>query len=471
MRRTVERELKLAAPDGFRLADLDGVQLPSRDFVSTYFDTPELSLARAGITLRHRSEGGSRLWQLKIPRGAARIELEVAGPPARPPEELVALLAVHLRGAQPARVAKLRTRRKTLRADGAEIAEDVVSVLDGQQVRARFRELEVELVGDGDESTLRRLEKTLRDAGAEPAELRPKLLRALDIDLPAGRAPLPTRASTWQTLAAALAEQHDRLVAHDPGTRLGSDPEDLHQMRVATRRARAYLRVAGPLLDPDWADELRVELGWLGSALGPLRDLDVLVERMQTEISRLGEDVAAAQGLVRSLERKRRKARAAALSALSEERYLELLDRLEDPHPPRSSDGADSSLPTLWWTEFRRTKRKFEKLDEDSLDDELHAARISVKRARYAAELAEHELGVAGERFVEAAKRLQDVLGEHQDAVVAEEHVRAWSAGKPEAEAAARKLVKRARGSRRKARSEWPAAWKLLERRARKARP
>lgn len=471
MRRTVERELKLTPTDSFRLADLEGVQLPSRDFVSTYFDTPELSLARAGITLRHRSEGGSRLWQLKIPHGAARIELEVAGPPARPPEELVALLAVHLRGTQPARVARLRTRRKTLRADGAEISEDAVSVLDGQQVKARFRELEVELLEGGDESTLRRIEKTLLRAGAEPAEFRPKLLQALDVDLPITHARSTAKASPHEAIAVALVEQHDRLVAHDPGTRLGTDAEDLHQMRVAARRARAYLRAAGPVLDSDWADELRTELGWLGSALGPVRDLDVLVERMQSEVSRLGDHAAAAQGLLRSIERKRRKARAAALSALSEGRYLALLDRLEDPHPLSSPDGGTASLGSLWWTEFGRTKRRLGKLDEDSRDDELHAARISVKRARYAAELAEHELGVAGERFVEAAKRLQDILGEHQDAVVAEEHVRAWAARRPEGEAAARKLVKRERARRKKARSEWRDAWKLLERRARKARP
>ena len=181
MRRTVERELKLTPTDGFRLADLEGVQLPSRDFVSTYFDTPELSLARAGITLRHRGEGGSRLWQLKVPHGAARIELEVAGPPARPPEELLALLVVHLRGARPDRVARLRTRRKTVRVDGAEVVDDSVSVLDGQRVKMRFRELEVELTGDGDERTLRRLEKKLVGIGAEPADFRTKLARALDL--------------------------------------------------------------------------------------------------------------------------------------------------------------------------------------------------------------------------------------------------------------------------------------------------
>jgi len=216
---------------------------------------------------------------------------------------------------------------------------------------------------------------------------------------------------------------------------------------------------------------LRSELGWLGSALGPARDLDVLVERMREQISRLSDEGTAVGGLVDGLERRRRKARASAVTALSEDRYLALLDRLEAPEPPPASTGVSSTLAELWWAEFVRTRRRFEKLDRRSSDDELHAARIRVKRTRYAAELAANELGAPGERFVAAAKLLQDVLGEHQDAFVAEEHIRVWAEGKPDADDAVRKLLKRERARRRKARAEWPDAWKLLDRRARKARP
>ncbi|MGI8886981.1 MAG: CHAD domain-containing protein [Gaiellaceae bacterium] len=469
MRQTLERELKLTPSEGFRLSDLGGVELPSRDFVSTYYDTPELTLARHDITLRHRSEDGSGLWQLKVPRGATRIELEIAGTPARPPSELVALLFAHLRGDEPVRVARLRTRRKTLRADGAEIVEDSVAVLDGQRITSRFRELEIELVTGGDERTLRRLEKALRRAGSESVEFRPKLFRALELSSPTPRPALADDASFSDVLVAALSDQHDRLLAHDPGTRLGSDPEDLHQMRVATRRARAFLRAAEPLLDSEWAGDLRDELRWIGSALGPARDLDVLLERLEGEIARLGDERRGVQGLLDGFERQRRKARAVVVSALSEERYPALLDRLETPEPRLAPD-AQRTLAELWWAEFGRARRAFGRLDDDSSDDELHAARIKVKRSRYAAELAAHELGAPGERFVDAAKELQDVLGDHQDAFVAEERIRAWAEGKPQAGDAVRKLLKRERARRKKARAEWPEAWKLLNRRARKAR-
>ncbi len=251
--------------------------------MSTYFDTPELQLARNNITLRHLSEGGAGLWQLKVPRGASRIELEVSGTPSRPPSDLLALLVVHFRGSQPVRVARLRTRRRTVQVAGAEVVEDSVAVLDGQRITSRFRELEVELVDGGDESTLRRLEEDLRRAGAKPAEFRPKVYRALDLPSPSDSLPLAPDATPDAVLAAALGDQHRRLVAHDPGTRLGTDSEDLHQMRVATRRARAFLRAARSLVDREWGDELRAELGWLGTSLGPARDLDVLIERLEGE--------------------------------------------------------------------------------------------------------------------------------------------------------------------------------------------
>ena len=77
------------------------------------------------------------------------------------------------------------------------------------------------------------------------------------------------------------------LLRHDPDTRSGADPEDLHQMRVSVRRMRASLKAARPLLDATWADDLRAELGWLGSALGPVRDLDVLLLRLRGEIATL----------------------------------------------------------------------------------------------------------------------------------------------------------------------------------------
>lgn len=471
MRETLEREIKLAPKEGFILPDLGGERVPTRVFVSTYHDTSDLRLGRHGVTFRHRVEDGTGLWQLKLPRGAARIELELPGPPSRPPAEMLALLPAYLRGADLVPVARLRTRREGVRTRGAEIVDDNVAVIEGQRVARRFRELEVELL-EGDERTLRRLEKELRRAGAESAgSQRPKLFRALDLAEPLERREIPPGTPSIEALGIALEAQYRQVLAHDPGTRRGQDPEDLHQLRVATRRLRAFLRGARRLVDRDWAESLRAELGWLGGALGPARDLDVMLERLRSEVASLGEDGRAADGLLDQLESERAHAYAAVVEALESPRYTALLDRLEAAVAPPLS-GETTTLARLWHKETKRLRRTFAALGDDPEDDALHASRIGVKRARYAAELAAHELGRPGASFVARAKDLQDVLGEHQDAVVAEGRIRTWAASaSPEGRVAAGRLVQLERGRRAAGRAAWPAAWSRLDRAARKAAP
>ena len=392
------------------------------------------------------------------------------GPTETPPAELTDLIVAHLRGEPLEKVARLRTRRQSVRRDGAEIVEDAVSVFDGRRVVMRFREVEVELL-DGDERSLRRLERALRRAGAETgAVFTPKLHRALELSTE-GEQPLGPDAPAGEALGHALVAQRRQLLDHDPGTRLGSDAEDLHQMRVATRRARAFLRAAKELVDPEWADALRAELGWLGSALGPARDADVLFEYMTESVAALGDEARAAEGLLRALEKERSRARRAAMAALSRKRYFDLLDRLAQAEQPPVLADVELRLADLWWKEFKRTRKAFEDLDKSSPDDELHAARIRVKRARYAAELAAHELGAPGERFVDVAKKLQDILGEHQDSVVAEEWIVRWGDASPQSGPVVEHLLAREQKRRKKARRSWPEAWDLLARRARKARP
>jgi CHAD domain-containing protein len=471
VKETIEREVKLAAGEGFTLPELGGETRPTRVFVSTYHDTAQLALARHGITFRHRIEDGAGLWQLKLPRaGDVRVELERPGPPAVPPGELVSLLVALLRNDSLVPVARLRTRREVVRAAGAEVVDDSVAVLDHQRVTRRFREIEVELL-DGDEQTLRRLEKALRRAGADGGDFTPKLYRALDLAYPREPLDVPPDASSAEALSLRLREQVTALVSHDPGTRLGSDPEDLHQLRVATRRLRAFLRAARPLLAPGPTEDLRAELSWLGSALGPVRDLDVLTEHFTSEIEQFedaGDDAAAFLAL---LEERRSVARSALLAVLDAPRYLALLDRAMSfaDQPPRNL--RDETLATLWWKESRRLRSAVEALGGQPSDAALHAVRIKVKRARYAAELAAHELGKRGAQYVARAKAAQDVLGAHQDAFVAEEEILGWAETHPGSETLASRLVDFERTRRVEARAAWPTAWERLHRAARRARP
>jgi CHAD domain-containing protein len=466
MRTTVEQELKLQADDGFSLPELGGEPLPSRLFVSTYHDTPGHRLARAGVTLRHRVENGRGLWQLKVPHGAARLELEVGGGPVTVPAELVRLLPALVRRDALAPVARLRTRRNGVRVEGAggvaEVTIDTVAVLDGTRVLRSFEEIEAELVS-GDPKLLDRLGRSLRRAGAREEDTRPKLLKVLELQ-PYSR-PEADTSSAAQVLGATIAQQVERIVAHDPGTRLGADIEDLHQFRVATRRLRAFLRAGRALLAEDWSEELRGELGWLGRSLGPARDLDVLLDHLREDEAGFGEaEHAAAERLLQRLEAERGDARRAMVEALESEQYLDLLDRLEAAAAaPRFVD-SDVTLFDIWAGEHRKLRRDVQRLPEEPPDDDLHALRIRAKRARYAAELGEPALGKAARAYVSAAKSLQDVLGEHQDAAVAEERLRALLADTtdPAGHFAAGRLVERQALRRREARAAWPAAWEAL---------
>ena len=360
-------------------------------------------------------------------------------------------------------MARLRTRRDGLRVDGAEVVHDVVWVLDGQRVSRTFDELEVELI-EGDERTLRRLEKALRRAGALDGEGRPKLFRALDLADALDSHEAAPGASASVHLASALGTQYRRLLAHDPGTRLGTDPESLHQLRVATRRLRAFLRAGRPLVDEEWADALRAELGWLGAALGPVRDLDVLLDHLRVEAAALdGPDGAGAKTVLRVLGRERSAARRRLLRVLGSARYLALLDRLEAAgDPPLAAPPPELTVEDIWRTEHARLRKGVARLGPEPADDELHDTRIRVKRARYAAELA----GL--DAYVRVAKTLQDVLGEHQDSVVAEERLRLVAASHPDAAIAVGRLVDRERRRRTRGIGDWRKQWRLLSKQAKK---
>ena len=152
-------------------------------------------------------------------------------------------------------------------------------------------------------------------------------------------------------------------------------------MRVTTRRLRAYLRAARPLLDESWAESLRAEVR-CGSVLGSARDLDVLLERFRTEVAGLeADDAPYLRGLLDTLEPERVAPYAEVVAALESDRYLSLLDRIEAAAAPPLS-GEEVPLAKLWHREAKKMRRAFESLGDDSEDDELHAARIRVKRAR-----------------------------------------------------------------------------------------
>ena len=459
MEALAEYERKLDAPEGFELPDLGGEPIEPRVFTSVYYDTADRSLAGAGITLRRRTERGCSLWQLKLPAGDARLELEEAGGPAEAPKSLAQLLVAHLRHGPVAPVAELRTRRHgvlvTRNGTSAEVTIDDVSVMDALRVVEEFVEVEVELK-QGKPKQLDAIAGELAKAGAKPIDGTPKLFRVLRLpgvdETPKG--PL-------ESLRRRLRAQLREVLAHDPGTRLGRDPESLHDMRVAVRRSRALLRAGRPLYRND-VTEFTEELRWLGERLGAVRDLDVLLERLRAETDDLQPaDRTGSRALLRALERRRTSARRALLKALSSERYLTLLDRFATEAGALDPSGDDATLDDLAKRELKKLRRDVRATSDDPADNDLHALRKRGKRVRYAYELAGRS------KAVKEAKAFQDVLGEHQDSVVAETTLRELASAAPERAIVAGRLIERERARRAEARSSWRKAWARLARAAR----
>ena len=281
---------------------------------------------------------------------------------------------------------------------------------------------------------------------------------------------MPTDSALDHVLTAMKA-QVDAIGAHEAGARTGRDPEDVHQMRVAVRRLRAILRASRPLFDPRWVDGLRRELKRLGTVLGGVRDLDVLHAYLRPQLEALPapERRAGRPYLLRPLDADRVRARTALRAALASPRYARLLARLEAAlgHPPARPSVVP--LPDIAAAEFKKLRKAVNKLPRQPSAEELHAVRIKVKRARYAAELVQPIIGRRAERFIDKAKKLQDILGEHQDAVVAEEYLREVTERIPAAQALAQQLIKQQRTRRKEALAAFSKKWPKLKRRGRKA--
>jgi CHAD domain-containing protein len=389
---------------------------------------------------------------------------------------VIDVLFAHLRGQAVHAVARLRTRQagvQVIDLDGplAEVRLNTTTVLDGRRARHTFAELDMRPL-TGKDSALGRLEQALRAAGAVDGDARPPVWQALGRAFPSPLPDIAADAPLAEQLKHMLQTQVHALLQADPGTRLGTDPEDLHQMRVATRRLRAYLRAARPILIGEWAEAIRNELTWLGSMLGPVRDGDVLLERLRTESAGLpAPERRAFVRLLPVLEVQRASDRATMLTALRSERYLRLLTQLEGPTPGLEVATITVALSDLAAAAFKRLRKAMRALDAEASPEELHRVRIAGKRARYAAELAEAAVGKPATRFLQQTKVLQDLLGEHQDAMVAETHLRALlrhTRGRLAAFTIGR-LVERMQASRRSVRATLPDAWATLAKHGRKA--
>ena len=490
----LEREVKLGAGPAFHLPDLtgviEGVAVGPSETVrmeTVYYDTPDLRLARWGVSLRHRAGEG---WTLKLAEPPSkpgnqsavleRDELTFQGGAKRPPEAALEVVRAYVRKAELVPVARLSTVRRRVRlvdASGtrvAEVVDDEVSVRDGRRVAARFREIEVEVPGeDSVDGIITPLVTRLRGAGAGAPDPTPKHIRALGpraIEPPeVAQAPLLPEAPAKDVIQNVLAESVAALLHNDPLVRTGRDPEAVHQARVATRKMRSNLRTFGPLLDPGWTEPLRSELGWLAMGLGAVRDREVLLERLRGSASSLpASDQKSAASLLHLLEKEIDGLRKKLIADLDSQRYIDLLETLvAAAHAPATLPEADQParavLPTMATTPWRRLRSAVRQLPEAPTDPELHRIRILAKRARYAAEAVAPVAGPGAAAFAKAAAKLQTVLGEHQDSVTAQAWLRDAKVTGRRAFVAG-ELIALERIAANAARAKWRKAWDALDR-------
>ncbi len=283
-----------------------------------------------------------------------------------------------------------------------------------------------------------------------------------------------TRRSTLGDLVqAAISNAVQQLVDHDPVIRSSEDPEGVHKARVATRRLRSDLKTFRPVLDREWSEPLRAELRWLGEELGRVRDADVLLGLLEAKavdlpVERRGD----AEALLDRLRSTRARDRGLLLDVMRSERYSQLLDRLVDAaSAPRLLAGTEDrkaakAAGALVRRPWKRLEKTVRRLPSAPADSDLHVVRKRAKQARYALEAVSPVAGSSAAKTARRLADLQDVLGDHQDAVVAS----AWLGGAAQdsdgtaVSFVAGELTGLLHADRRDLRRKWKSAWKHAQR-------
>lgn len=245
-----------------------------------------------------------------------------------------------------------------------------------------------------------------------------------------------------QVLLARIEAQAVELAGLDDAVR-ADEPDAVHRMRVACRRLRSALRTFRRLFTPGATDELVAELRWLAAALGAARDREVLAARLAAEARELPAECEP-QRVAAALERwgraEYREVWPEVVAALDSTRRRALGEALtvllaDPPLRPRAARAAVPELSRIAAREQRRTGERVRDALAAAPAERaaaLHEARKAAKRARYAGETAVAAVGARAERYARRMKAVQDVLGEHQDAVVAASTLAAHAAGSGE---------------------------------------
>jgi adenylate cyclase len=437
-----EIELKLALPEAARRAFLRHPLLKTAaakqaaQLVSIYYDTPNLALRKSGIAVRLRRQG--RMW-LQTVKCAGR---SAGGLSTRPewetpysgqfdfsPVDDDAVRAKLEKHGVPSRLTPLfetSFRRTTWTFGGVLLMCDHGWIAAGGRHEA-ISELELELAGGtvGDlfalaDALTERL--PLMPAPLSKAErgyrlyqnASPAPAKATDIPL----APdMPPRAAFHAIALSCL----DQMQRNHAGTVGSEDPEYIHQLRVATRRLRACLRLFAPVLPADFLGPLASPLREMMARLGEARDLDVLLADICAPVTiALPREprLAALAGIVTD---HRHAARRTAVHHMESREFGQLMVSLTAllQQLALADAGGTETTADFAKSNLHRLSRKVRHLaDQARLDDpvSLHTLRIGIKRLRYALEFFNSlARGKAQRRQAAKLAAIQGTLGELND--------------------------------------------------------
>jgi inorganic triphosphatase YgiF len=417
---------------------------------TVYFDTPELSLARAGFTLRVR-QSGNRFVQtvqgVAGPLAESRTQVEGPVPSLQPDLERIpgAKLRLHLTQIANAAPQKPLVEIESLRSEQriqTPRAELRLSLDEGQLRTSRgalpIAEARLELVR-GHPQELYDFALELQQVALVRISTRSALERGLSqltgaapLAQRARRTELPKDATLEQALEAISKTCFEQILANEEPARLGLDPESVHQMRVGVRRLRSAISLFKKSLPVLQRRSLQQELRWLARELGHARDLDVLIAETLDPLRQRFPDDRGIKHLTDVAGELRNEAYDALRITLDSRRYAELMLHVGSwitgrgwREQPLTPDAAALFLPARTRAvdllrrrrrKVRRVGRHFAKADAA----ELHQLRIEAKKLRYATEfLMPLFSGKQPRRFVRATSRLQETLGHLNDTATA----------------------------------------------------
>jgi triphosphatase len=451
---------------------IDGLRLEPQSTLTisdTYFDTDDWRIHRAGFALRIRSESGKAEATLKSLRSSStemanRREVtetlgegtesgSIAHSTGPVGTRVQAVSGAHQ--LQPLFEVHTSRQRYAVRAVNedeplGEIAldETVIARPHGQP-QTSIQRVEVEALTDVHEP-LQSLVKALRtDLSLESASdsKYSQGLKSVGLAPPPSPEFAPTAVdSTMRMGEIALANLRRHLSSwyrHEPGARLGDDPEELHDLRVAGRRLDAILRQFSVYL-PASLVRIRGTLKKVMRVLGEARDLDVALLEINAFSRGLPEeDQGNIQPLLEHLSSDRARARVKMLATLDASGVQEDLQKLTQAviQPStalaEASDAEPNAVPTpkaiseLIRGRYKKARKDANRLTPDSSMDEYHAVRGRVKKLRYAIESVEAIIGKPATEMLRALRRWQEKLGAQQDADVAGRRLQAFAAKPP----------------------------------------